>query len=132
MNNLPKPKYHENFHFLISIFNIPNQGHQAKLFSRLKSVERKQSKTSLDDAMIDWMRERKARKDWAEKSSLGETYVRCKFCKEDVLVQSCYGLHSHQTTKNHGDNMEEERMRSNKTKVKLRVPKCFQEPTKRL
>lgn len=47
---------------------------------------------------------KKGYKEWAKESSEGDTYVYCKFCHDDVLVESCYGAHSHQTTRKHIDN----------------------------
>jgi len=46
-------------------------------------------------------------KHWAQVSSIGKTWVRCRYCAEDVLVESCYGRNSHQTTTKH-DNKERE------------------------
>jgi len=117
VNSQPKSQYHCDFHLLISKFRTLNQGHQgqnvssqAVLPNKGNGTETTQNNPLLPD---DWLNEKKkSYKDWAEKGSLGETYVRCKFCKEDILVQSCYGSHSHQTTKKHGDAAEEERRRN--------------------
>jgi len=61
----------------------------------------------------------KSHKKWAKESKKGQNYVRCVFCEEDILVESCYGEHCHQTTKKHLE--KEEKWRKDNPKEEEEV-----------
>ena len=72
----------------------------------------KSNKPTLPKSWID--PKNKSYKPWARESKKSSIYVKCIYCedpkdpdKNDILVESCYGMHSHQKSKIHIDNYQQ-------------------------
>ena len=80
------------------------------------SAQKESSKPNLPKLWLD--RGSKSYKVWAKKSEKGNGYVFCSFCKDDILVASCYGDHCHQATKKHLDQEKEWRKVNPEVEIK--------------